>query len=151
VPWSSDRLRRRKLPTILSIAIQLLALGLLLYAPPHGAALDMALCFLFGFGALRARQRVLAQAILRSPCRHKPRHVAGEVAAVVVIGIEYAHVPMPGEFLHRPHVALRKVEGGSNGEMSEPVRTDREPGFRPEPAHDVIAADRWPSKLGRDI
>jgi MFS family permease len=50
VPWSSDRLRRRKLPTILGIAIQLLALGLLLYAPPRGATLDMALCFLFGFG-----------------------------------------------------------------------------------------------------
>jgi MFS family permease len=50
VPWSSDRLRRRKLPTIIGIAISLVALVLLLYAPAQGAAFDMALCFLFGFG-----------------------------------------------------------------------------------------------------
>jgi predicted MFS family arabinose efflux permease len=50
VPWSSDKLRRRKLPTIIGIVIQLAALSLLLYATPRGAAFDMALCFLFGFG-----------------------------------------------------------------------------------------------------
>jgi cyanate permease len=50
IPWSSDRLRRRKLPSIIGIGISLVALALLLYAPSQGAAFDMALCFLFGFG-----------------------------------------------------------------------------------------------------
>ena len=49
-PWSSDRLRRRKLPTLVGIVIQVTALSLLLYAPPLGAAIDMVLCFAFGFG-----------------------------------------------------------------------------------------------------
>jgi hypothetical protein len=49
-PWSSDRLMKRKFPTIVGIVLQLAALALLLYLPPQGAALDMALCFLFGFG-----------------------------------------------------------------------------------------------------
>lgn len=49
-PWSSDRLRRRKPPILLGIAIQIVALSLLLYAPPTGAALDFALCFAFGLG-----------------------------------------------------------------------------------------------------
>jgi predicted MFS family arabinose efflux permease len=49
-PWISDRMRRRKLPTVIGIAIQLGALTLLLYAPPQGAGFDMALCLLFGFG-----------------------------------------------------------------------------------------------------
>jgi sugar phosphate permease len=49
-PWISDRLRSRKLPVIAGIAIQVAALALLLYAPPFGARIDMALCFAFGFG-----------------------------------------------------------------------------------------------------
>jgi cyanate permease len=49
-PWISDRLRQRKLPIIIGIMIQLLALTLLLYSTPRNPVLDMALCFLFGFG-----------------------------------------------------------------------------------------------------
>ncbi|TLM77348.1 MFS transporter [Microbulbifer harenosus] len=49
-PWISDRLRRRKLPTTVGIAIQLVALTLILFAPPMGAVVDMFLCFAFGFG-----------------------------------------------------------------------------------------------------
>ena len=49
-PWISDRLRRRKLPTIVGIAIQVAALTLLVYGPPFGATIDMALCVAFGFG-----------------------------------------------------------------------------------------------------
>jgi MFS family permease len=49
-PWSSDRMRRRKLPILVGIAIQIAALVLLLHAPPMGAAFDFALCFAFGFG-----------------------------------------------------------------------------------------------------
>jgi len=49
-PWVSDRLRRRKLPILIGIALQLVALFLLLYASPMGAAVDVALCFLFGIG-----------------------------------------------------------------------------------------------------
>lgn len=49
-PWASDRLRRRKLPILVGIALQVLALSLLLYAPPMGAPVDVALCFLFGIG-----------------------------------------------------------------------------------------------------
>lgn len=49
-PWISDRLRQRKLPIIIGIIIQLVALTLLLYFTPQNPVLDMALCFLFGFG-----------------------------------------------------------------------------------------------------
>lgn len=49
-PWASDRLKSRKLPTIVGIAIQIGALSLLLYAPSLGPIVDMALCFAFGFG-----------------------------------------------------------------------------------------------------
>lgn len=50
VPWASDRMRKRKPPILIGIAIQVAALSLLLYMPASGAALDMALCFAFGFG-----------------------------------------------------------------------------------------------------
>ena len=50
LPWSSDRLRRRKLPMIVGTGIQIVCLVLLLYAPSPGAAFDMALCFIFGIG-----------------------------------------------------------------------------------------------------
>lgn len=50
VPWVSDRLRRRKLPSILGIVVQIVALGLLLYVPDMGSTSDFLLCFLFGFG-----------------------------------------------------------------------------------------------------
>jgi len=49
-PWMSDRLRRRKLPILVGIAIQIVALTLLLYLSPRGAPLDFVLCFAFGFG-----------------------------------------------------------------------------------------------------
>ncbi|WP_105102183.1 MFS transporter [Microbulbifer pacificus] len=49
-PWISDQMRRRKLPTMAGIAIQLVALALILFAPPIGATFDMFLCFAFGFG-----------------------------------------------------------------------------------------------------
>jgi MFS family permease len=49
-PWISDRLRQRKLPITIGIIIQLVALTLLLYSTPQNPQLDMALCFLFGFG-----------------------------------------------------------------------------------------------------
>jgi hypothetical protein len=41
-------LGRRKLPILVGIVLQILAM--LLYLAPMGTALDMALCFLFGFG-----------------------------------------------------------------------------------------------------
>lgn len=50
VPWASDRMRKRKPPILVGIAMQVAALWLLLYMPSRGAALDMALCFAFGFG-----------------------------------------------------------------------------------------------------
>jgi MFS family permease len=49
-PSISDRLRRRKLPTLVGIAIQILSLALLLYLPSMGTGLDMLLCFTFGLG-----------------------------------------------------------------------------------------------------
>jgi Na+/melibiose symporter-like transporter len=49
-PWISDRLQRRKLPILIGIGIQMLALSLLLYSSPVNATLDIALCFLFGLG-----------------------------------------------------------------------------------------------------
>ena len=49
-PWISDRLQQRKAPIIIGIIIQLVVLTLLLYSTPQNPVLDMALCFLFGFG-----------------------------------------------------------------------------------------------------
>jgi MFS family permease len=49
-PWSSERLQTRKLPVIIGIVLQLVALSLLFYSQPQGAAFDTVLCFLFGFG-----------------------------------------------------------------------------------------------------
>jgi MFS family permease len=49
-PWISDRLRRRKLPVVAGIVLQLAALAALVYGeevPPAGL---MSCCVLFGFG-----------------------------------------------------------------------------------------------------
>jgi MFS family permease len=51
VPWWSDALARRKLPTASGIAIQLLALAALVHLPLGSDAVTMALWFVFGFGA----------------------------------------------------------------------------------------------------
>jgi MFS family permease len=47
-PWWSDRARSRKRPIIAGTLIQLVALLILVYAPPLGNAIDLALCFVFG-------------------------------------------------------------------------------------------------------
>lgn len=49
-PWISDHLRRRKLPILIGLAIQIFALALLLYTKPMGAAGDVLLRLLFRFG-----------------------------------------------------------------------------------------------------
>jgi Na+/melibiose symporter-like transporter len=49
-PGFSDWLRRRKLPILLGIGLQLVALALLLFTRPMGAGFDVLMCFLFGFG-----------------------------------------------------------------------------------------------------
>ena len=51
VPWWSDAVARRKLPTASGIAIQLLALAALVHLPLGSDAVTMALWFVFGFGA----------------------------------------------------------------------------------------------------
>jgi MFS family permease len=51
VPWWSDAVARRKLPTAAGIAIQLLALAALVHLPLGSDAATMALWFVFGFGA----------------------------------------------------------------------------------------------------
>ena len=50
VPRWSDMVKRRKLPVIVGIAVQTLALALLLYLPELSSMAAMALCFAFGFG-----------------------------------------------------------------------------------------------------
>jgi MFS family permease len=50
LPWTSDRLRRRKLPILTGLAVQLCALWLLLYVPTTHSTFDMLLCFIFGVG-----------------------------------------------------------------------------------------------------
>lgn len=51
MPRLSDMAKKRKLPTAAAIAIQLAAFAGLLYLPPLGTAVTLALCSLFGFGA----------------------------------------------------------------------------------------------------
>ncbi|MGH8493155.1 MAG: MFS transporter [Moraxellaceae bacterium] len=50
VPWISDRLRRRKLPILIGISIQILAVTFLFYARPTIPGADFLMCLLFGFG-----------------------------------------------------------------------------------------------------
>ncbi|WP_165418413.1 MFS transporter [Dyella amyloliquefaciens] len=49
-PWVSDRMRRRKLPILIGLVVQLCTLALLLYVPTASRAFDMVLCFVFGLG-----------------------------------------------------------------------------------------------------
>jgi cyanate permease len=49
IPWWSDRIRSRKRPIVWWTLVQLAALVLLVYAPV-GQTVDLALCFIFGFG-----------------------------------------------------------------------------------------------------
>jgi MFS family permease len=50
-PAASDWLRRRKLPVIIGLSIQVLALAMLLYVKPVRPEVEIALCFLFGLGS----------------------------------------------------------------------------------------------------
>ena len=50
VPKWSDVVKRRKLPIIVGIVVQIAALALLLYLPTMGAGVAMVLCFAFGAG-----------------------------------------------------------------------------------------------------
>jgi len=50
MPWLSDRLRRRKLPILIGLVVQLCTLVLLLYVPTKTSSFDMVLCFIFGLG-----------------------------------------------------------------------------------------------------
>jgi MFS family permease len=50
VPKWSDMVKRRKLPIIIGIAVQILALALLLYLPELNSIVAMVLCFAFGMG-----------------------------------------------------------------------------------------------------
>ena len=49
-PWISDKLGRRKLPVLIGIALQVIALGMILYGPTFSVAVGMTLYFLFGVG-----------------------------------------------------------------------------------------------------
>src|SRR4029079_8972619 len=50
VPNWSDLAKTRKVPIVICTAVQVLALGLLLYLPGLGSFGAMALCFVFGIG-----------------------------------------------------------------------------------------------------
>jgi MFS family permease len=49
IPKWSDVIRRRRLPAILGVVVQAVALAMLLYLPSFTASTGMALCFIFGF------------------------------------------------------------------------------------------------------
>jgi MFS family permease len=49
IPHWSDMIRRRKMPILIGNVVQLAALLALLFIPDMGAALAIALCFIFGF------------------------------------------------------------------------------------------------------
>jgi len=49
-PWISDFFRRRKVPILIGLCIQIASLGMLLYSTPAGIGVDFLLCFIFGFG-----------------------------------------------------------------------------------------------------
>src|SRR6478735_10049098 len=80
----------------------------------------------------------MGKEIAASLCRDKGCDVAGEVWSVVAVAAEGAQVLVAGEFRHRAHIAVAPLECGGDREMAQPVRADREPGFGPEPADDVV-------------
>lgn len=49
-PWISDKIGRRKLPVLIGIAVQAVALALILYGPTFSVAVGMTLYFIFGVG-----------------------------------------------------------------------------------------------------
>ena len=95
-PWISDHLRRRKLPILIGIAIQILALALLLYTKPVGAAGDVLLCFLFGFGN---SAHMLAFSTASDVV--EPRYIG--TSAAIVNGIMFV---LGGVMISRPGVRI---------------------------------------------
>ena len=102
-PWVSERMRQRKLPTIVGLAVQLAALTLLVYAPPLGTALEMALCFTFGFGnSVHMLAFSMAADVVES------KYIG--TSAAIVNGIMFI---VGGILISRPgmRVSLGKLEG----------------------------------------
>lgn len=102
-PWISDYLQRRKLPILTGIAIQILALALLLYTKPMGAVGDITLCFLFGFGN---SAHMLAFSTAADVV--EPKYIG--TSAAVVNGIMFI---LGGIMISRPGVRIGLgIEGG---------------------------------------
>jgi MFS family permease len=109
VPKWSDIVRRRKLPTLAGVTLQLLALAGLIYLPPIGAELTFALCFLFGVGAA-AHMLAFSTAADVVP----PRLIG--TSAAIVNGIMFLVsgilISLPGE------IVTKQVNVGEPVEMS---------------------------------
>ena len=73
VPRWSDVIKRRKLPIIVGIAVQALALALLLYLPELNAIAAMVLCFAFGVGMRHTCSHSARRRMWCSPARSAPR------------------------------------------------------------------------------
>jgi MFS family permease len=95
-PWISDRLKRRKLPVLLGIAIQIIALALLLYAKPTDSGEDIVLCFMFGFG-----NSAHMLAFSTSGDVVEPRYIA--TSAAIVNGMMFI---LGGVMISRPGVRI---------------------------------------------
>jgi hypothetical protein len=68
----------------------------------------------------------------------QPCNFTGQVLPVVIVGVEDPHVLVPGELLHRPHIAPCEVESIRNCKVAETVRPHCETRLRAESAHDEI-------------
>jgi predicted MFS family arabinose efflux permease len=108
-PWISDHLRRRKLPILIGIAIQIITLALLLYTKPMGGTGDVLLCFLFGFGN---SAHMLAFSTASDVV--EPRYIG--TSAAIVNGIMFI---LGGIMISRPgvRIGLGIEEGAAPGSL----------------------------------
>jgi MFS family permease len=109
VPRWSDAIRRRKLPTVAGIAIQLGAMTALLYLPAIGIPATFFLCFMFGAGAAAHMLAFSSAGDVVAP------RVIGTSAAIVN-GVMFLAsgilIAVPG------HIAAKELAGGSTASMT---------------------------------
>ena len=109
-PWVSDRLRRRKLPVLAGLALQIVALGALVYADFLPRQALVACCFLFGFGNAA---HMLAFSTAGDVV--EPRHIG--TSAAIVNGLMFV---VGGILISRPglRIGLGMDEGLAPGSLA---------------------------------
>lgn len=105
-PWWSDVVRRRKLPVLVGIALQLAALLALVYLPQLNAAVAMILWFIFGFGAAA---HMLAFSAAADVVRLEQIGTSAAIANGAMFLVSGLLIARPGEIVNRLTAASMPV------------------------------------------